>query len=62
MSAKSLKIFGPLNPKLRSCKIFAKLNVNHPLMANIFKFNEYHTFGLMKNKNFGKQNFENCPM
>ena len=43
-------------------KFFAKLNVNHLLMANIFKFHEYHTFGLMKNKNFGKQNFENCPM
>ena len=30
------------------CKIFAKLNRNHLLMANIFKLHEYQTFGLMK--------------
>ena len=48
MFAKSLKFFGPPTTKWRSCKIFAKLNGNHLLMANIFKLHEYQTFGLMK--------------
>ena len=30
------------------CKVFAKLNRNYLLRANIFKLQEYHTFGLMK--------------
>ena len=46
MSAKSLKLFGPLATKLRPCKVFAKLNGNHLLMVNIFKLHEYETFGL----------------
>ena len=36
------------------CKIFAKLNGNHLLMANIFKLHEYQTFGLMKMHNMCK--------
>ena len=48
MSAKSLKIFDLPTTKWWPCKIFAKLNGNHLLMANIFKLHEYQTFGLMK--------------
>ena len=48
MSAKNLKVFGPPATKWRPCKIFAKLTGNHHLMANIFKFHEYQSFGLMK--------------
>ena len=48
MSAKSLKFFGPPTTKWWPCKIFAKLNRNHFLMANIFKPHEYQTFGLIK--------------
>ena len=48
MSAKSLKFFGPPTTKWQPCKIFAKLNGNHYLMANIFKLHKYWTFGLMK--------------
>ena len=48
MSAKSLTFFGPPITKWQPCKIFAKLNGNHLLMANIFKLHEDQTFGLMK--------------
>ena len=41
------------------CKIFAKLNGNHLLMANIFKLHEYQTFGLMKIHNMCKIWFAN---
>ena len=51
MSGKSLKFFGPTTTKRRSFKIFAKLNGNHLLVANIFKLHEYQTFGLMKMHN-----------
>ena len=44
----SLKIFVPPTTKWRPYKVFAKLNGNHLLMANIFKFHKYQTFGLMK--------------
>ena len=54
MSAKSLKIFGLPTTKWWPCKIFAKLNGNHLLMANIFKLHEYQTFGLMKIHNMCK--------
>ena len=37
MSAKNLKIFGPPTTNWRLCNVFAKLNGNHLLMANIFK-------------------------
>ena len=41
------------------CKIFAKLNGNHLLMANILKLREYQTFGLMKMHNVCKIWFAN---
>ena len=47
MSAKSLNLFGPSTTKWRPCKVFATLNENHLLMANIFKFHESQIFGLM---------------
>ena len=59
MSGKRLKFFGPPTTKRRSCKIFAKLNGNHLLMANIFKLHEYQTFGLMKMHNMCKIWFAN---
>ena len=59
MSAKSLKLFGPPTTKWRPCKVFAKLNENHLLMANIFKLHEYQTFGLMKMHNMCKIWFAN---
>ena len=59
MSAKSLTFFGLPTTKWRPCKIFAKLNGNHLLMAKIFKFQEYHTFGLMKIHNMCKIWFAN---
>ena len=59
MSAKSLKFFGPPTKKWRLCKIFAKLNGNHLLMANILKLHEYQTFGLMKIHNMCKIWFAN---
>ena len=52
-------IFGPPTTKWRPCKIFAKLNGNHLLMANIFKLHEYQTFGLMKMHNMRKIWFAN---
>ena len=51
--------FGPSTTKWRPCKIFAKLNGNHLLMANIFKLHEYQTFGLMKIHNMCKTWFAN---
>ena len=51
MSAKSLSFFGPPITKWRPCKVFAKLNRKHLLMANVFKFRGYQTFGLMKMHN-----------
>ena len=45
---------GPLTTEWRPCKIFAKLNGNHLLMPNIFKFHEYQTFGLTKIHNMSK--------
>ena len=59
MSAKSLKFFGPPTTKWRPCKIFAKLNRNHLLMANIFRPQEYQTFALMKMHNMSKIWFAN---
>ena len=59
MSAKSLKFFGPPTTKRRPCKIFAKLNRNHLLMANIFKPHENQRFGLMKMHNMCKIWFSN---
>ena len=47
-------IFGLPTTKWRPCKMFAKLNGNHLLMANIFKLHEYQTFGLMKMHNMSK--------
>ena len=38
-------IFGLLTTKWRPCKIFAQLNGNHLLMANVFILPEYQTFG-----------------
>ena len=52
-------IFGPPTTKWRPCKIFAKLNRNHLLMANIFKLHKYQTFGLMKMHNMNKIWFAN---
>ena len=52
-------IFGLPTTKWRPCKIFAKLNGNHLLMANIFKLHEYQTFGLMKMHNMSKIWFAN---
>ena len=54
MSAKSLKVFGPLTTKWRPCKIFVKLNGNHLLTANIFKLDQYQTFGLMNMYNMNE--------
>ena len=51
--------FGPLTTKWRPCKIFAKLNRNHFLMANIFKLHKYKTIGLMKMHNMCKIWFVN---
>ena len=59
MSAKILKFFGPPTTEWRSCKIFAKVNRNHLLMANIFKPHKYQTFGLMKIHNMCKIWFAN---
>ena len=45
MSTKSLNFF---DPPIIKCKVFAKLNGDHLLMANIFKLHKYQTFGLTK--------------
>ena len=58
-SAKSLKFFGSSTTKWQPCKIIAKLNGNHLLMANIFKLYEYQTFGLIKMHNMSKIWFAN---
>ena len=50
MSAKSLKFFDPPTREWQPCKMFAKLNGNHLLMANIFTLHEYQTFCLMEIK------------
>ena len=47
MSAKSLKFFFPPTTIWRPCKVFAKLDGNHLLVANIFKLKEYQKFGVM---------------
>ena len=47
-------IFGLPATKWEPCKVFAKLNGNHLLIANIFKLLEYQTFGLMKLHNVKK--------
>ena len=46
--------FGPRTTKWCPCKIFAKLNGNHLLMANISKLHKHKTFGLMKMHNMYK--------
>ena len=51
---KVLKFFVPPTIKWRPCKVFAKLNGNDILMANILKLHEYQTFGLMKIPNMCK--------
>ena len=51
--------FGPPTTEWRPCKIFAKLNGNHLLMANIFKLHACQTFGLMKMHNMSKIWFPN---
>ena len=40
--------------KWRPCKIVEKLKGNHLLMVNIFKLDEYQTFGLIKMQNMSK--------
>ena len=59
MPAKNLRFFGPPIAKWRPCKVFAKLNRNHLLMANISRLHEYQTFGLMKVHNMCKIWFAN---
>ena len=59
MSAKCLKVFGPSTTEWRPCKIFAKLNGNHLLMANVFKIYQYQTSGLMKMHNMSEIWFAN---
>ena len=50
-----LKVWSSLSTHHKKvCKVFAKLNGNHLLMANIFKLHEYQTFGLMKMHNMCK--------
>ena len=44
---------------MATSKVFAKLNENHLLMANIFKLHQYQTFGLMKIHNMCKIRFAN---
>ena len=59
MPAKSLKFCVSPTTKRRSCKIFAKLNRNHLLTANIFKIHKYQTFGRMKMHNMSTTWFAN---
>ena len=47
MSAKSLKFFFPPTTIWRPRKVFAKLDGNHLLVANVFKLKEYQKFGVM---------------
>ena len=48
------RTFGSLTRKWQPCKIFAKLNENHLLMANINKLHKNQTFGVMKMHNMCK--------
>ena len=57
MSAKCLKVFGPSTTEWRPCKIFAKLNGNHRLMANVLM--KKKTSGLMKMHNMSEIWFAN---
>ena len=50
---------GPPTKKWQRCKIFAKLNGIHLLMANIFKLHKYQTFGLMEIHNVDEIWFAN---
>ena len=59
MSKKILKIFVLPPQDDAPVKLFAKLNWNHLLMANIFKLQGYQTFGLMKMHNISKTWFDN---
>ena len=59
LSAKSFLFFGPPTTKWWPCKIFARLNGNYLLMANIFKLHEYKTFAIMKVLNMCKIRFAN---
>ena len=54
-----VKFFDPPTTKWQPCKIFAKLNGNHLLVANIFKLHEYQKFRLMKMHNMTKVSFVN---
>ena len=54
-----VKFFSPHNTKWRPCKIFAKANGNHLLMANIFKLRKGRTFDLLKMHNMRKMWFGN---
>ena len=48
MSGKSSDCLGSSMVKWRPCKILAKLNKSHLLMANILELHEYQTFFLMQ--------------
>ena len=52
ISAKSFKFL--VHPPQNDGQSFTKLNRNHLLMANIFKLDEYQTFGLMEVHNMSK--------
>ena len=54
-----MKLFDPSTTKWRPCKVLAKLDGNHLLMANIFKLHKYQTFSLMKMHNMCKIGFAN---
>ena len=54
-----LKVFWYIHYKWRPCKMFAKLNGNHLLMASILKLHKYQTFSLMKMHNMCKIGFAN---
>ena len=53
-SDKSLKCFSLPITKQGSFKLFVKLNRNYNLMAKMFEFHRYQTFGLMKMHNTRK--------
>ena len=44
----------PTYTKLRSFKLFAKLNANHILMSNFSKLRKYQTFGFIELHNLSK--------
>ena len=55
-----LKVWSSLSTHHKKvCKVFAKLNGNHLLMANIFKLHKYQVFGLMEMHNMCKIWFAN---